>query len=352
MIKSGMIPVLAAALFSAGLSYAASPLDLEYKNIEWKADRTEGTLVLSDSPEYADRTGILAEGTIDGKGRIYYYHVNSTGEKARLVAYAVSQNKTRVEVTKFLQGVPSTDYVTSGASLSYNEMVSVKQKPFVVELAPGKRTILAEEAPGGLLPDYLYTGLLEVKTEEPVRFGTALLPMTSDENLQAELDQAEPLSVDSHEMRGTFPMAVQRESKKAWNTDKDGPAAIDFGSGSGHDFYMGMDELDGVQRENTGDYGMSFTLQVPVKGTKPFRVYLNPMGGVYMGSFRLRQGFLPHYYRTDDMKYGGRWLGDDTIYDLMDMGLWQPGKTLTIEFIPAGATYFPIRFLFVPEGSM
>lgn len=344
--------LLLAAVLCAEEAYAASPLDLEYKNIEWKADRTEGTLVLSDSPEYADCTGILAEGTIDGKGRVYYYHVNSTGKRARLVMYAVSQNKTRLEVTKFLQGVPSADYVTSGASLSYSEMVSVTQKPFQVELAPGKRTILAEEAPGGLLPDYLYTGILEVKTEEPVRFGTALLPMTGDDGLQGELDRAEPQPVDSHEMRGTFPMAVYRESRAPWNTDKDGPAAIEFGSSSGHDFYMGMDELDGTRRENTGDYGMSFTIQVPTEGTKPFRVYLNPMGGVYMGSFRLRQGFLPHYYRTDDMKYGGRWLGDGTIYDFMDMGLWQPGKPLTIEFIPAGATYFPIRFLFVPEGAL
>lgn len=347
-----VLACMLALTLGAGVSAAASPLDLDYQAIEMKDTKKEGTLVLSDSPEYVDQTGILAEGTVKGAGRIYYYHVNSTGDTARLVVYA--ENKTdkpmEAKITKFLQGVPSTDYITSGATLSYNEMVSVHQKPVPVTLAPGERVIIAEEDAGGLLPDYLYTGLVEVETKQPVHFGTAMLPMSDDETLAAALKAAQPVPVDSHEMRGTFPMTVHKESVKAWNADKDGPASLTYGSSDSHDFYSGPDELDGVTRENTGNYGTVVYMKVNTAGTSKFHVYFNPLGGVYMGAFKMSQGFLPHYFRTDDMKYGGHWLGDGTWEDYIDAGVWQAGKPLTIEFMSAGATYLPVRFLFVPEG--
>lgn len=347
--KFVLLLAIAAAGAEAG---AASPLDLAYEPMEMETIRTEGTLVFSDSPEYVEQTGILAEGTISGKGRIYYYHVNSTGARARLAAYAVSDTHGSVTVTKFLQGIPSTDYITSGRSLSYSEMVSLRQEPFRVELSPGKRTVIAEEDPDGLLPGYLYTGLLEVETEGPVRFGMAMLPMTERENIEEALRAAEPLPADSHEMRGTFPMEVYQESRRVWDTDKDGPQVLTFGSSEENDFHMGIDELDQVQRENTGDYGMRFHFRIRTKGTRSYQVYLNPMGGVYMGAFRLTQGFLPHYYRTDDMKYRGRWFGDGTIDDYMPLGTWKPGTPIDIDFMPAGAAFLPVRFLFVPEGTL
>lgn len=342
----------AALALGVGTAEAADILDLPYQNIEMKTTKEEGTLVFSDSPEYASTHGILADGTIKGKGRIYYYHVNSTGDAARLVVYA--ENKTKkpadMEVTKFLQGEPSLDYVTSGATLSFNEMVSVRQKHVPVTLAPGERRVIAEEDASGLLPDYLYTGLVEVDAKKtPLHFGTAILPMTGDETLAEALKSAAPVAVDEHEMRGTYPMAIYKENKKVWDIDKEGPAALVYGSDESHDFVSGPDELDGTVRENTGNYGITVYMTVRNKGTKPFHIYFNPLGGVYLGAFKISQGYSPRYFRTDDMKYWGRWLGDNTIYDYIDTGTWEPGKTVTIEFMAAGATYLPVRFLFVPE---
>lgn len=353
IMKPSYIWALALALIlDTGVAAAASPLDLDYQTIQMKDTKKEGMLILSDSPEYVEQTGILAEGTIKGTGRIYYYHVNSTGDTARLVVYA--ENKTNApldaKVTKFLQGAPSIDYITSGATLSYNEMVSVHQNPVPVTLEPGKRVIIAEEDANGLLPDYLYTGLVEVETKQPVHFGTAMLPMSDNGALTDALQAAQPVPVDSHEMRGTFPMSVHKESVKVWDADKDGPAALVYGSSDTHDFYSGPDELDGVTRENTGNYGTNVYMKVKTRGTSKFHVYFNPLGGVYMGAFKMSQGFLPHYFRTDDMKYGGHWLGDGTWEDYIDTGVWEAGKPLTIEFMSAGATYLPVRFLFVPEG--
>lgn len=337
---------LAAALCGVSAS-AASVMDLAYQPMEMRDVKTRGTLVFSDCPEFVQQTGILAEGTVDGKGRIYYYHVNDTGERARLVAYAVSDTAVTFDVTRFIQAAPSRDYITSGETLSFNEMVNIRPHPSAVTLEPGKRTVIAQENASGLLPDYLYSGIIEVETKEPVRFGMAMLPMEGD--LQSALDAARPVPVDSHELRGTFPMTVYRENVHVWNTDTDMPQALVLGGMGAVPFYKGMDELDGVVRENTGDYGITFRITVRTEGTKPYRIYFNPQGGIYMGAFKITQGFLPHYYRTDDMKYRGHFLGYETLRDYIDAGTWESGKPVTIEFLAAGATYLPVRFLFVPE---
>lgn len=342
----------AAALFVglllAGTSPAdASVMDLHYQPMEMKDVKSEGTLVFSDCPEFVTQTGLLAEGTVDGRGRIYYYHVNATGERARLVAYAVSDAPVTFDVTRFIQAAPSRDYITSGETLSFNEMVAVRQHPATVTLEPGRRTVIAAESLSGVLPDYLYSGIVEVDTKEPVRFGMAMLPMEGD--LQSALDTARPVPADSHELRGTFPMTIYRENAEVWNTDAGMPQALVLGGVGAMPFQRGMDELDGVERENTGDYGITFRLTIRTEGTRPFRIYFNPQGGIYMGAFKITQGFLPHYYRTDDMKYRGHFLGYETLRDYIEAGRWEAGKPVTIEFLAAGATYLPVRFLFVPE---
>lgn len=339
----------AAALFTGTAASAASVMDLSYQTMEMQDVKTEGTLVFSDCPEYVNQTGILAEGTIQGKGRIYYYHVNDTGERTRLVVYAKSNKAADAHITRFIQAAPSTDYVTSGETLSFSEMVTVRQPPLDVSLEPGKRTVVAEESKEGLLPGYLYSGIVEVETKTPVQFGVAMLPMTDD--LQGALDAAQTVPVDSHELRGTFPMRVYRENKTVWNTDTDRPQALVLGGMGAVPFYRGIDELDGVERENTGDYGITFRIRIHTEGSKPYRIYFNPQGGVYMGAFKITQGFLPRYFRTDDMKYRGHFLGYETLRDYIDAGKWEAGKRVTIEFLAAGATYLPVRFLFVPEEA-
>lgn len=327
---------------------AADILDLPYERLEMKPFMKSGTLVFSDCPEYAETHGILAEGTVAGDGRVYYYHVNSTGAPARLVLYAESAKAATLDIVKTLRGAPSLDYVTSGRSLSFAEAVSTRETPRTVSLPAGKRVILAEE-PENLLPGYLYTGILECRTKIPVRVGTALLPMGTDEETETALTNAQPVPADSHEMRGTFPMTVLLENERKWNPEKDGPAEILYGSGEGNDFFTGPDELDGVVRENTGNYGISVTLRVNTEGSGKFRLYFNPQGGVYLGTFTVRQGYSPKYFRTDDMKYRGRPIGYETENDYIEAGEWEAGKPLVIEFMPAGATYLPVRFLFVPK---
>ena len=67
---------MAAAACGAVTAAGASPLDISYEEIPLEKIKAEDTLILSDSPEYAQNYGILAEGTVlKGKGRILYLRI-------------------------------------------------------------------------------------------------------------------------------------------------------------------------------------------------------------------------------------------------------------------------------------
>ncbi len=335
--------------FSAAGTAAASPLDIPYEEMALKEINREGTLIFSDSPEYASLYGILAEGTVSkGKGKIYYYHVNNTGKPARLVVYGISDNKTKVQVTRRLRGDPSKEYVPTGRTLSFREVTAPRQEIKEYVLEKGRRVILFEENEKGIKADDLVSGIVEVVTDRPVKFGTAFVSAKGD--IEENLDKAEPLPPDTHEMRGTFPKDVYFENEP-WNI-LDGPKEIILGSQESKTpfFITGRDELNLISRENTGNYGITCHITIHSTGTGSYDLYINPMGGVFEGTLEVGQvKNLLHVYRTD--KTIGRMFGHETIYDYKKLGTWQAGRDLYIRFIPPGACYLPIRFLLIPKNE-
>ncbi len=339
------IAAMAAACGAATVA-GASPLDISYKEIPLEKIKAEDTLIFSDSPEYARHYGILAEGTVlKGKGRIYYYHVNETGNPARLAVYGVSDKEEEIKVIRTLRGEPSRSYVPTGKTLSFREVTAKQPPPRNVMLEKGKRTILFEDNAKGIRQDDLVSGIVEVETSSPVRFGAAILPYEG--SVEKHLEKARYLPPDSHEMRGTFPMHVYFESG-VWDAEKSA-GKIELGSAESTAFFQeGRDELNFIGRENTGNYGITCHLTIHSKGTGKYDLYLNPNGGVFEGALEIGQDRrLLRIYRTE--RYGTRWFGHDTIYDYEKLGTWEAGKDLYIRFIPPGACYFPIRLLFVPK---
>lgn len=109
--------------------------------------------------------------------------------------------------------------------------------------------------------------------------------MDDDKSLQEALDTAAPLAPDSHEMRGTFAADIYLSSEP-WDFSK-GNAEITIGES--HPFQQGKDEVSDVNRENTGDYGIRYHITLKTKGSGKYKLYINPMGGVYMGTFEIGQ---------------------------------------------------------------
>ena len=86
-------------------SHAASDIDLEaiksfsFTSLPAELQSQRDTLLLSDSPEYVGPVGgVLSAGSISGKGRIYFYHVNEMEQphKIAIVLENVSEDRKSV----------------------------------------------------------------------------------------------------------------------------------------------------------------------------------------------------------------------------------------------------------------
>ncbi len=336
--------ICALSLYGSGA--AASPLEETYTTLPLTQVKAEGTLIFSDCPEYVKAPGILYEGTVkEGKGRLYYYHVNELEEPARLVVYAKTEKPQTVKILRTLKGDASRAYIPTGRTLSFREAVDHGQKGKWISLPAKERTILFEDNAKGIREDDLVSGIVEIQAENPVTLGAAIFPMDDDKTIREELQTALPLPPDHHEMRGTFASDLYLESEP-WDFSK-GNAEIVVGHS--FPFQQGKDEVSAVTRENTGDYGITYHMRIPTTGEGTYKLYINPLGGVYMGSFQIGQyKKILQIYRTDDKRSRG-WFGHNTTEDYMEAGTWEAGKDLYLRFIPAGATYLPIRFLLVKE---
>ncbi|MDY6083639.1 MAG: hypothetical protein SPI25_00040 [Dialister sp.] len=343
--------VLAAAGFACeAMGAGAVSPDMYFHELPLTQVQTEGTLIFSDSPEYVSVPGILAEGTVQkGKGRIYYYHVNEIGKKARLVVYGTSDKAAKVTLRGFMRGKPSRDYISTGASLSFQEATVKAGTPLSISISEGKKIILAEDDETGIDTDDLVSGYVDVETTSPVRFGVAMLPYTGEKELIKALERAEPLPPDSAALRGTFPMEAWYE---AGHFDASlGPAEIKIGDGVRNPFFTGRDEMNFITRENTGNYGITYHITVPSRGKGTYRLYINPQGGNFPATLRIGQHErLKNIYRTDRGKRG-KHFGYRTDQDVMDLGTWETGRDLFIRLVIPGAAYLPVRFLFVPVVS-
>ncbi len=338
-LKRAVAVLAFAAVFAIA---AASPSEEEFTRLPMRLVRAEGTLLYSDSPEYAEEYGVLAEGTAaKGKTRIYYYHVNDTKTSARLLVYAKSDAPHEITVTRALRGDPSRHYVPTGRTLSFREAV-MGGEPKKISLSGGKRVVIYEDGAHGVRPQDLVSGIVEIEAETPVTVGTAFLPVSQNAD---ELQKAPYVKADSHELRGTY------ESELYWETEpwdfKRGAAEIYIGEEDS--FRIGYDEIDKVARQDFGNYGITYHIRVRTKGKGAYKLFINPQGGVYMGTFRIGQNekFL-RTFRTDAGP-APKLFGHGTTEDWMEAGTWQTGRDLFIRFIPAGATYLPIRFLLVKE---
>ncbi len=78
-------------------------------------------------------------------------------------------------------------------------------------------------------------------------------------------------------------MDVYMENKP-WDFSK-GNAAISIGNSL--PFQMGRDELSKVDRENTGDYGITYHMVFHSRGAGRYKLYINAQGGVYLGTFQI-----------------------------------------------------------------
>ena len=325
------------------------------------------TLLLSDSPEYVGPVGgTLSAGTINGNGRIYFYHVNEMDQPHKIAI--VLENQTAypntVHVMRQLKSVSTPDYFAAGRDLSRKDLEqplneSPNARPlYSLSIPPqGRKLIFSDLEQTPVYQDALFTGIVDIKTEAPVFARVMMLPMGID-----AVDAShwvKNLPIDEIQLRGTYTGSKRNmEVTTPFDTTLGG-AFVEIGNDREDMFINGVDEMQNKAFvRDRGNYGVSYTLKIPTKGNEPFRLYFNPLGGPYSGSFTVKalhqQGARRGQTDTRTYHIGGAdgisALGDGTILDSRIMGNYNAGDLLTLNFMPAGASNLPIRFLLIPES--
>ena len=325
------------------------------------------TLLLSDSPEYVGPVGgTLSAGTINGNGRIYFYHVNEMDQPHKIAIVLENQSAypNTVHVMRQLKSVATPDYFAAGRDLSRKDLEhpldeSPNARPlYSLSIPPqGRQLIFSDLENTPVYQDALFTGVVDIKTEAPIFARVMMLPMGMDAVDASHW--AKNLPIDEIQLRGTYTGAKRNmEVTTPFDTTLGG-AFVEIGNDREDMFINGVDEMQNKAFvRDRGNYGVSYTLKIPTKGNEPFRLYFNPLGGPYSGSFTVKalhqQGARRGQTDTRTYHIGGAdgisALGDGTILDSRIMGNYNAGDLLTLNFMPAGASNLPIRFLLIPES--
>lgn len=365
-----------------------------YTHLPAQVKQEAGTLLLSDSPEYVSQDGVLSAGTLEGDGRIYFYHVNEQDKdkKIAVVIENTSDKVNTIRINRTLKADPSSDYFKVGRDLSKADLEQplrdsslvespLAKKPAKVskkalkkgdkskkhqqkvapshralpfsgqarvedqfDLGPGNRRVLFSQLNDvRVKPDDLFSGIIDLQTSQKAFVKVMMLSMEQDPVLASYW--IKDLPIDDVRLRGTY-HGMERTMAVATPFDSDqGGAYVEVGNDREDPFIQGVDEMDQQAAvKDAGNYGVSYHLTIPTTGEQPFRLYLNPQGGAYSGSFQVSTDTKSRRYDV-----GMPNIGHNTIYDTYDMGSYQGGDTLYLEFMPAGASNLPLKFLLVPE---
>lgn len=400
--------LMAAIVAMLGLSLGtaqAKPIDLVasgyygFTQLPVHVDATKGTLLLSDSPEYVQEPGITAAGTINGEGRIYFYHVDEMQEpmKVGLTIQNKSFKRQTVTIHRELQSESTSDYFAAGRDLSFKDLetplfgnqqldkkarkdkkakkeaakrtlnegaINLRQaiqpytrktafagtKPVLERftLKPGeKKQLFTDLDHTKVKEEDLFTGIVDLTTSGDTYVEVLALPYKQHVLDAAKI--AKPLPVDEVRLRGTYKEGAFRTLSVPTSFDADlGAAYVEVANDREDPFVTGIDELDHqASVKDAGNFGVSYHLTIPTKGVGPFRLYFNPQGGAYSGSFLVSTDFESKIY-----KVGNPYVGHKTILDTAYLGSYYGGDNLYIEFIPAGASNLPIKFLLIPEKQV
>lgn len=95
-----------------------------------KIHHTGPLLLFSDSPETVDRGGILFQDKVKGKLRVFYHHVNATGENMKLAVLLRPAGNRPVVLTLGTRGVslPSSNYLRAAKESQENYFTDYAQR--------------------------------------------------------------------------------------------------------------------------------------------------------------------------------------------------------------------------------
>ena len=313
-----------------------------------------GTLLLSDSPEYPDGPGILYGDKVNGDCRMYFYHMNQSDQAQKIVVIAYNPGDKPVDavVKGYEYARPNSSIYAVGKELSmmyYEGTRSVNK----VRVEPRSYALLGDRLDKiPVWPGQLFSALVDVETPSPLYISAVMVPFYQDplEFVRRQIY----LPSDEVKMRGTFAGKDRRLKSFVPYAPQDGISCIKIGDGQGDAFMQGRDVMDNRPSENTGNYGVDYTIELRTKGEGNLHLFFNPLGGEYAGVVELvyDKGTATESRKIVELPASGLSMGKNTPYSIQHVDTFAAGKTVTIHFMPPGAANLPVRFIIVPDKEL
>ncbi len=312
------------------------------------APKESGTLLLSDSPEYAENDGILYSDEVKGQVRMYFYHVNQSNEPRKVVVMAYNPAKTDQVLTldHFAYSRPSTAYYTVGKELSLLYYETEKSVVPITVPADGYAIIGERLNSVVVRPDELFSGILDMTVPDTMTVSSIIMPYNANpyQFVRRLLYQAS----DSSHLRGTFYGADREIRTLNKYSPDDGIGYIKLGDDLRDRFAQGRDALENRSSSNRGNYGIDYNIDIRTKGDGLLHLYFNPQGGGYAGVLALRRsgGLKLVEIPGDPQQYN---LGDDNTYAMQYVDTFAAGEEVRVHLMPPGAANLPVRLIIVPD---
>lgn len=287
-------------------------------------------LIVSDSPETIKQKGILYQEKVKGKARLYAFHQNGMSEKLQYTILATNQTDKTITIKTSRKGevYPSLYMNLIGHQTLVDFLLNESNKYDVV--VPPMSSKVYVQFPD-FAPNEGVNMLYDVETDGELTFSFMATDMIY--NMDSTYDYPQ-LDYVNH-VRGTFQV-----SRLNWNIDASNltkPSRVTIGDGEYDKFVTGYDNQRMQVVSNKGNYGVEYHLHID--HPKKMAVLLLSRAGVFKGPFKVNDDFvmIPQS-------------GVVTAFDGLQILAKTDGneQSLDIDFVPPGASAFPIDLIFYP----
>ena len=309
-----------------------------------KTDTTP--LLVSDSPETPQTSGLLYRDRVQGAARVMAYHVNGLGQPARLLIVAEQIGDGRPVQGRFLTVMRRGSAITTGPDPVIGQQTLLRY--FASRAGDGPPLPVLAGRPltlydsGVLRPGQVVSVLLDLSTGPAVTVSVYML-----REGEAPGADVSVLAPDGVHQRGTF-TGANREWSVSLPQPADrapGPSRLMFSDASDPPL-TGTDALTGRPQLLRGNFGVLYS--VSLRGAAGFLMAASARGGPYRGSLFLQDAAAQGQVRRTPLLIGrGRALLDGALPG----AIWQiRSDAAQFEFVPANGSNLPLALVFYQGG--
>jgi hypothetical protein len=318
-----------------------------------------GELIFSDSPESPTNTGMLyldtnvAATARSVPNRVFLYHVNGNpGGQMKFSVLLKNDGASTGTLTVLRSGYagPGNNYALVGETAFYNWLTNLSST--TVTVAAGQTVRLDTNFDTlNVRQNALVNGIWDYAFSQPhTLMICALNPPDDPVSVGPTLGV---LARDGHE-RGTFAACNKTYDTTAGVVIDTAAGIQQFPIAGNSDAYVtGYDNsvFPPTAETNSGNYGLLYDLQLNTSASdgRALGILLTPRSGTWGGAVNANPGLMPG--GSFVIPSGGVTISSTTNAAVAGEYFPNQGQTVTLQFMPTGASSFPVRLMTVPFAS-